>query len=121
MADNNDLFLAQLAAAGFAPPALAEGQPTPQAIEAADRTSRHWTSAETGDLRPGSAPHAQEVCRMFLETFNPYRPAIIDWPKLSPENLQRVTSLPIWDIAVHTEGRARLRFATYAEIGRAHV
>ena len=28
--------------------------------------------------------------------------------------LERLTSLPIWDIAVHTEGRARLRFASYA-------
>jgi hypothetical protein len=28
--------------------------------------------------------------------------------------LRRVTSLPIWDIAVRTEGRARLRFASYA-------
>jgi hypothetical protein len=51
---------------------------------------------------------------MFRETFNPYRPAVLAWPKLSPDMLQRVTSLPIWDIAVHTEGRARLRFASYA-------
>ena len=28
--------------------------------------------------------------------------------------LQRITSLPIWDVAVHTESRARLRFAVYA-------
>src|SRR5205814_1541059 len=52
--------------------------------------------------------------RMFRETFNPYRPAVIAWPQLSPEELLRVKSLPIWDIAVHTEGRARMRFAAYA-------
>lgn len=51
---------------------------------------------------------------MFRETFNPYRPSVIDWPKLGPDMLKRLTSLPIWDIAVHTEGRARLRFASYA-------
>jgi hypothetical protein len=51
---------------------------------------------------------------MFNETFNPYRPSVIAWPKLSPAMLQRVTSLPIWDVAVHTESRARLRFAVYA-------
>ena len=68
----------------------------------------------SGALRPGSEAHKREVCRMFHETFNPYRPSIIAWPKLSPEELQRVTSLPIWDVAVHTESRARLRFATYA-------
>ncbi len=64
----------------------------------------------------GSPAHRHEVCRMFRETFNPYRPAVIAWPKLSPDMLQRITSLPIWDIAVHTEGRARLRFASYAAV-----
>ena len=49
-----------------------------------------------------------------MKASNPYRPAIIAWPKLSPVILQRVTSLPIWDVAVHTESRARLQFAFYA-------
>ena len=48
----------------------------------------------------------------------PYRPSVIAWPKLSPTMLQRLTSLPIWDIAVHTESRARLRFAAYANSRR---
>lgn len=51
---------------------------------------------------------------MFRETFNPYRPALIEWPTLSADMLRRLTSLPIWNIAVNTEGRARLRFASYA-------
>jgi hypothetical protein len=33
---------------------------------------------------------------------------------LSPAVLKRVTSLPIWDIAVQTEGRASIRVSTYA-------
>ena len=86
----------------------------PATIQAADQTSRHWTSTQVGVLRLGSEAHKREVCRMFRETFNPYRPAVIAWPELSPEALQRVRSLPIWDIAVHTEGRARMRFAAYA-------
>ncbi len=53
--------------------------------------------------------------RMLLETHNPYKPAVIDWPKLAPEALERVTSLPIWDIAVQTEGRASIRVKTFAE------
>jgi hypothetical protein len=114
MTDPNALFAATLAAAGFAPPELPEGLPKPAAIEAADRLSRSWTSAHAGALRVGSPDHLHETCRMFRETFNPYRPAVIAWPRLSPEMLQRLTSLPIWDIAVHTEGRARLRFASYA-------
>ena len=51
---------------------------------------------------------------MFRDTFNPYRPSIINWPKLSPDALARLTGLPIWDIAVQTEGKARLRMLAYA-------
>ena len=51
---------------------------------------------------------------MFFATFNPYRPAVIAWPKLSPEERNRIASLPIWDIAVQTEGRARLYMSCYA-------
>ena len=52
---------------------------------------------------------------MFHDTFNPYRPSIIDWPELSPAALQRITDLPIWDIAVQTEGKARLRMLAYGQ------
>jgi hypothetical protein len=114
MTDPNDLFAATMAAAGFVPPDLPADLPKPEAIEAADRMSRSWTSRHAGPWRIGSPEHLHETCRMFRETFNPYRPAVIAWPRLSPDMLRRLTSLPIWDIAVHTEGRARLRFASYA-------
>ena len=114
MTDNDGVFAATMAAAGFTPPELPDGLPKPEALEAADRTSRHWTSPHGGELPAGSPSHLHETCRMFRETFNPYRPAVIAWPRLSPDMLQRLTSLPIWNIAVHTEGRARLRFASYA-------
>ena len=85
-------------------------------IEAADRAARHWTSPETGPLKPGSEAHKRAVCRMFHETFNPYKPSVIAWPKLDPATQDKVTSLPIWDIAVQTEGKARLRMAAYARV-----
>ena len=85
------------------------------AVAAADRGARHWTSPEAGDLRPGSAAHKRATARMFRETFNPYKPTIIDWPKLGDEERERLVSLPIWDIAVQTEGKASLRMATYAD------
>jgi hypothetical protein len=40
---------------------------------------------------------------------------VIDWPALSPDALERLCSLPIWDIAVQTEGRASINVHTYAE------
>ena len=52
---------------------------------------------------------------MFRETFNPYKPAVIDWPKLDAAARDRLVSLPIWDIAVQTEGKAKLRVLTYGE------
>jgi hypothetical protein len=73
------------------------------------------TAAPSGPLRPGSGEHMNLFCRMLLDTHDPYRPAIMDWPKLETDALSRLVSLPIWDIAVQTEGRARLNVATYAE------
>jgi hypothetical protein len=51
---------------------------------------------------------------MLLETHNPYRPSIVDWPALDPEARDRLVSLPIWDIAMQTEGNASLRVLSYA-------
>ena len=67
-----------------------------------------------GPVRVGSDAHKALFCRTLLGTFNPYKPAVIDWPNLDAAALERLTSLPIWDIAVQTEGRARLNVASYA-------
>ena len=83
-------------------------------VAAADYASRHWVSSEAGKLRPGSAAHTRAVAAMFRETFNPYKPTIIDWPELGPEERDRLVNLPIWDIAVQTEGKARIRMLAYA-------
>ncbi|MFJ3486936.1 ferritin-like domain-containing protein [Pseudomonas sp. NPDC090202] len=84
-------------------------------IAAADHAMRHWNSEEPGRIKIGSEAHKRLFCRMLLDTHNPYKPAVMVWPQLTPEVLQRITSLPIWDIAVQTEGRAQLRVQTYAE------
>jgi hypothetical protein len=83
-------------------------------LDAADRAARHWTADALGPIVPGSAAHKTAFCRMLLDTHNPYKPAIIDWPKLEPEARERLVGLPIWDIAVQTEGKARLFVASYA-------
>lgn len=67
-----------------------------------------------GPIRLGSDAHKDLFCRTLLDTFNPYKPAVIDWPELDSGARDRLVSLPIWDIAVQTEGRARLNVATYA-------
>ena len=67
-----------------------------------------------GPIRLGSDAHKDLFCRTLLDTFNPYKPAVIDWPELEASARDRLVSLPIWDIAVQTEGRARLNVASYA-------
>ena len=83
-------------------------------IDAADHAARHWRWPVPGALPIGGDAHRDAVCGMFRETFNPYRPSIIDWPTLTDDALARLIGLPIWDIAVRTEGKARLRMAAYA-------
>jgi hypothetical protein len=87
---------------------------TPSLVEAADHAARHWADANAGPIRLGSAAHKRLASGMFRDTFNPYKPTVIDWPKLTPEARDRLVNLPIWDIAVQTEGKARLRMLSYA-------
>jgi hypothetical protein len=75
-----------------------------------------WTAPARGTIRPGSERHKEAFCRMLLETHDPYRPAVIDWPRLDTESHARLLALPIWDIAVHTEGKATINVLSYAEM-----
>ena len=68
-----------------------------------------------GLIRWGSDAHKILFCKTLLDTFDPYRPAVLDWPELSDDARARITGLPIWDIAVQTENRAGLNVCTYAE------
>jgi hypothetical protein len=79
-----------------------------------DAVSESVSADTLGPIRVGSEAHKDLFCRTLLDTFNPYKPAVIDWPELDASARDRLVSLPIWDIAVQTEGRARLNVATYA-------
>lgn len=85
------------------------------AVEAADRAARTWQACECGPIVLGSEAHKQAFCSMLIQTHNPYRPSIVDWPALEAEARHRLVNLPIWDIAMQTEGNASLRVLTYAE------
>jgi hypothetical protein len=122
VAQLNDGFDIESLVPGFRPPQgaapagthLDHAHPDNAALAAADRDMRQWTSRVPGPLAPGTDAHRRETCRMFRDTFNPYRPAVLAWPDLEPAALARIVTLPIWDIAVQTEGKARLRMAAYA-------
>jgi hypothetical protein len=84
------------------------------AIRAADHAARVWEAGRPGPIVLGTEAHKVAFCRMLIETHNPYRPSIVDWPALAPEARDRLVSLPIWDIAMQTEGNASLRVLSYA-------
>ena len=85
------------------------------AVAAADRNARVWAATGPGPIVPGSEAHKTAFCRMLLDTHNPYKPSIIDWPALEAVARGRLVNLPIWDIAVQTEGKARLRVLSYGQ------
>jgi hypothetical protein len=73
------------------------------------------TGHELPKLKIGSEEHKRVFCRMLLDTHDPYRPAVIPWPKLEEEAFKRLTGLPIWNIAVQIEGRASIAVKTFGE------
>jgi hypothetical protein len=85
------------------------------AMDRAGHNAHDTRSREKTLFRLGSEEHKTLFSRMLLDTFNPYKPAIIDWPPLDAEARERLISLPIWDIAVQTEGKASLHVKTYAK------
>src|SRR5713101_9526314 len=70
------------------------------AIGVADRAARIWESGEPGAIVPGSEAHKNAFCHTLLD----------------PKARTRLISLPIWDIAVQTEGKARQRVLSYAKL-----
>ncbi|MDJ0949308.1 MAG: ferritin-like domain-containing protein, partial [Alphaproteobacteria bacterium] len=66
---------------------------------------------EAPSIRIGSEAHKVLFCRMLLDTHDPYKPAVIDWPELDEDALARLTGLPFWDVAVETEERAAAHIA----------
>jgi hypothetical protein len=68
-----------------------------------------------GRITLGTEQHKQLFCRMLLDSHDPYKPAVIAWPKLDDEAFARLTSLPVWDMAVRVEGEASMAVMSYAE------
>src|SRR3984893_19152443 len=78
-------------------------------VRAADRAARIWVATVPGPITPGSEAHKRAFCHMLLDTHNPYKPSIIDWPVLDPDARDRLLRLPSWEIAVQTEGKGGRR------------
>lgn len=69
----------------------------------------------SGPVRIGSDEHKALFCRMFLDTFDAYKPAVIDWPALEADALGRLVGLPFWQVAVETESETSMRMQLFAD------
>src|SRR5580704_8842428 len=66
-------------------------------------------------FRIGSDEHKRAFCGVLLDIFDPYKPAVLAWPKLSGDAEKRLTDLPFWTVAVQTEGYASSRMQAMAD------
>jgi hypothetical protein len=73
------------------------------------------TSHSPAPFRIGSEEHKRAFCSVLLDLFDPYKPSILAWPKLSADAEKRLTGLPFWDVAVETEGYASSRMQAMAD------
>lgn len=87
--------------------ALSYTDTAPQAVNAAEPS--------LVPFRIGSDEHKKAFCGVLLDTFDPYKPSILAWPKLSEDAEKRLTGLPFWDVAVTTEGYASSRMQAMAD------
>lgn len=66
-------------------------------------------------VRVGDQAHKALFCNALLSTHDPYKPAVIDWPRIDEATRERIVSLPIWDIAVQTEEKAGWNVRSFGE------
>ncbi|MBV8060892.1 MAG: ferritin-like domain-containing protein, partial [Alphaproteobacteria bacterium] len=69
----------------------------------------------SGAFKVGSDAHKRAFCSVLIDVFDPYKPSVLAWPKLSADAEKRLTSLPFWNIAVQTEGFASSRMQAMAD------
>jgi hypothetical protein len=67
-------------------------------------------------LRKGSQEHKELLCRTFIDTHDPFRPAEIRWPDLDAESLERLKSMPIWNEATRTEAATAVKVQSLGDI-----
>ena len=63
----------------------------------------------------GSPEHKELLCRFFIDSHDPYKPAEMPWPKLEKDQRDRLAMLPIWEEALRTEADTALAVTTMGE------
>jgi hypothetical protein len=66
-------------------------------------------------MKIGSQEHRDAFCRHFKQTFTEYDPAVLPWPELDEEALNRLRAVPFWEEVFYTERRAGAIVAAFTE------
>ena len=67
-------------------------------------------------LKIGSLEHKELLCRTFIDTHDPFKPAAIRWPDLDAETLARLKAMPVWNEATRTEAATAVKVQSLGDI-----
>jgi hypothetical protein len=67
-------------------------------------------------LKIGSLEHKELLCRTFIDTHDPFKPAEIRWPDLDAETLARLKAMPVWNEATRTEAATAVKVQSLGDI-----
>lgn len=69
-------------------------------------------AANLAPIKIGSPEHKELLCKFFVDSHDPYKPAELKWPPLEDVAAERLRALPIWEEAVRTEAETALAVLT---------
>lgn len=67
-------------------------------------------------LKIGSLEHKELLCRTFIDTHDPFKPAEIRWPDLDAETLDRLKAMPVWNEATRTEAATAIKVQSLGDV-----
>ncbi|WP_439814541.1 ferritin-like domain-containing protein [Zavarzinia sp. CC-PAN008] len=74
-----------------------------------------FAGAAAAAPRIGTAQHKHRFCQDFIDSHQTFVPAELPWPDLDDAALARLRSVPFWQEVLHTERRAGMIVAAFAE------
>ena len=66
-------------------------------------------------MTDGSEAHKTLFCQTFIETHRVFEPAALPWPTLDETSIDRLRSIPFWDVALRAERNAGTMVSRFAE------
>ena len=66
-------------------------------------------------MTDGSEAHKTLFCQTFIQTHRVFEPAALPWPTLDETSIDRLRSIPFWDVALRAERNAGIMVSRFAE------